>query len=141
MVHVDSTFVVQQAGYYVAKVVNHDEESVWSNTLAIPLYAAVLSFIFLVFHGILTSKPLKKLFGWSSDPLPEVKGFRARIAAHGGPVIFLSEVLRVIGCAALVGLSVTTWVLEGPVVLLGFVSIVLVSTSYINTSISIPPDS
>lgn len=137
MVHVDSTFVVQQAGYYVSKVINHKHESVWSNTLTIPLYVSILSFVFLVFQGIFASKFVKKVFvrlGWANeeglDVLPEVKGFRARVAAHGGTAIYLSEVLRVIGCAALVGLSASIFLtLGGPqTTVLGFVSIAFVSS-------------
>lgn len=132
MVHVDSTFVVQQAGYYVSKVVNHKDESVWSNTLTIPIYISAISFVSLVLHGIITSAIVKKALvrlGWTSeskeDALPEVKGFKARVAAHGGAVIFSSEVLRVVGCAALVGLSATILTLKNA--LPGFVTIPFVS--------------
>ncbi|EIM80365.1 uncharacterized protein STEHIDRAFT_162782 [Stereum hirsutum FP-91666 SS1] len=130
MVHVDSTFVVQQAGYYVSKVVNHKDESVWSNTLAIPFYITGLSFVSLVLHGIFASVPVKTFvrLGWASESkevaLPEVKGVRAHVAAHGGAVIFASEVLRVIGCAALVGLSVTTLTMKST--LDGFVTITFI---------------
>lgn len=132
MVHVDSTFVVQQAGYYVSKVVNHQDESIWKNTLAIPLYISAISFVTLVLHGIFASAPVKKVFirlGWASeskkDAVPEVKGFKARVAAHGGAVIFTSEVLRVIGCAALVGLSATISTAKSP---LG----IFVSTTFVS---------
>lgn len=120
MVHFDSTFVVQQAGYYVSKAINHENHSVWSNTLTIPLYIAIASFAAILFHGFILLGPVERSlirYGWAKEDLvlPEVNGFRGRVAAHGGAIIFASEVLRVLGAGTLVGLQAAIFVAgDGP---------------------------
>lgn len=132
MVHVDSTFVVQQAGYYLSKVINHEHHSVWSNTLTIPLYVAIASFAVILFHGFILLGPVKKSLlrlGWAKEDtiLPEVKGFRGRVTAHGGIIISASEVMRVLGAGALVALQAAMLVAsDGPRRIMFFMLVVFV---------------
>lgn len=99
--------------------------SLWSDTLIFPAYAAAASAFILILHIILLSKPLKKLYNRlspSSEPSVEqttaipptgvVPEFKEHISQHGGPTIFAFKVARFLGCLALLGLSVTSLVID-----------------------------
>lgn len=99
--------------------------SLWSDSLIIPVYFAIASAVVLVLHIVLFLKPVQQL--WSRlrrkdfveypEPAPvnrpeslwaEVK---QHVQNHGGATIFGFELARLVGCLALLGLSVTSLVL------------------------------
>lgn len=132
---VDSTFVVQQAGHYVSKALNSRDDSLWSNTLAIPFYASCLSFLVLFIHGIVSSVRSRRSmtrFVWASgernsSPDADVtQDLSGRVTAHGGALIFTSEILRLAGCVIAAGLSIS-WFTSSKTSAIGLYCIVLVS--------------
>ncbi|PBK67602.1 P-loop containing nucleoside triphosphate hydrolase protein [Armillaria solidipes] len=87
------------------------------DTLAIPLYVAVASAAFLlaqVLHAFLQTKSVSPYPGYADDEEHRVDGFvetgyfENHVAQQGGRKIFAFRVLRLLGCLALLGLSITT---------------------------------
>ncbi|KAJ7267338.1 hypothetical protein C8J57DRAFT_1435960 [Mycena rebaudengoi] len=77
---------------------------IWTQNLAIPLYAATLS-AFLVFLGLLM-RLYTRLFLTvlhNSEPKPLV------VSRYGGGIILLHNITRLIGCLSLLGLSITSY--------------------------------
>lgn len=131
----DSTFVVQQAGHYISKALNSRDDALWSNTLAIPLYASCLSFLVLFIRNVVSSVKSRRSvtrFVWASEgrnssPDADVtQDFSGRVSAHGGALIFTSEILRLAGCVAAAGLSIS-WFTSSKTSAIGLYCIVLVS--------------
>ena len=96
-----------------------------------PAYFAALSVILLVLHGVWLSKPVQKLLARARpsrkpaieeatevvvEEAPQHNGLIADLKNHinakGGPVIFFYKVLRLVGCLALVGLTIATLVID-----------------------------
>ncbi|TDL28857.1 P-loop containing nucleoside triphosphate hydrolase protein [Rickenella mellea] len=107
--------------------------SIFLDTLLIPAYVAALSAIFLTLHLVFTSGPVKKIiariFPRSNAVDPEdnsslpnatppplhagvVYEVKERIKLMGGSTIFLYKILRLLGCLALVGLTIATLVVD-----------------------------
>lgn len=97
--------------------------------MLIPGYFAAFSAFLLVAHLIIASKPVQQLLGriFSSkggdpdpsdappvEPSPEpphagiVSEVKAHIKSLGGSTIFLYKIVRLVGCLALVGLTIAT---------------------------------
>ncbi|KAJ3760576.1 hypothetical protein EV360DRAFT_81041 [Lentinula raphanica] len=96
---------------------------IFTNSLIIPLYIAAFSILILLVHLIANSKPARKLFrrsGTSSEEavVPElqpdslIQELKLHVGSLGGPAIYAFILARLIGSLALLGLSVTTLVLE-----------------------------
>lgn len=92
----------------------------WHNSLAIPVYVALLSVVILVLHLLFTSAPVKKLAtrlfssgnvegSTPSSPSPPEK---SHIEQLGGSVIFGYLIARLLTSLALLGLSVATVILH-----------------------------
>ncbi|KAK0496137.1 P-loop containing nucleoside triphosphate hydrolase protein [Armillaria luteobubalina] len=83
------------------------------DTLTVPLYVAVASAAFLlaqVLRAVLQTKPVSPYPGYADDENHRVDSFAeiGHIAQQGGRQIFAFRVLRLLGCLALLGLSITT---------------------------------
>ena len=96
----------------------------------IPAYCASVSAVVLILHLVLLSSPAQNI--WArvvrrSDDLqpatsPETganihagglsSDAKAFVSQHGGPIIFGYKVARFVGCLALLGLSLATFILE-----------------------------
>ncbi|KZP16764.1 P-loop containing nucleoside triphosphate hydrolase protein [Athelia psychrophila] len=105
--------------------------SIWHDSLLVPAYISAASAALLIIHVIHLSKPAKRLYalivpnlslGTTELSGPELEQgiqpatffgqVRAHIAIHGGGVIYTYKVVRLIGCLALLGLSIATFILE-----------------------------
>lgn len=105
----DPTFVIQ-VGQYVSKEVYSVPDSIWTGTLAFPFYASCLSFLVLSIRVISSTVFLrfKRRSGWTSGregSLPNADSPSGLVVAHGGVLIFASEVLRLVGSTTLFGLA------------------------------------
>ncbi|KII94420.1 hypothetical protein PLICRDRAFT_36691 [Plicaturopsis crispa FD-325 SS-3] len=95
--------------------------NIWSDSAAIPAYAAAASLIVLLAHALVTSRLAKKIYS-HDEPDTDARvatqtaalGFGQRVKEHvaslGGATIFAYQVARAIGCFALLGLSLATLV-------------------------------
>lgn len=116
------TLVVQRVeSYMMSKVINPSHKDAWTNTLSIPFYFACLSLLVLVVQGILTafrrllSRPSRLSNGPGQEvptELPTIRGLAEYTTAHGGMPIFVSEILRVVGCTASIGLCVAWFIVS-----------------------------
>ncbi|KAF7978858.1 hypothetical protein HWV62_44329 [Athelia sp. TMB] len=118
--------VVLDADIMVKKGVN----AIWHDSLLAPAYLCAASAVSIVLHLVLLSKPAKKLYalifpklqrstevsspepGQNIQPASFFGQVRAHIALHGGGVIYAYKVARLAGCLMLLGLSISTLVLE-----------------------------
>ena len=94
-----------------------DVDSFWLNPQIYPVYAVAFSATTLVLHGILVSKPMKRLRAtWASSvpvndslAVPDTRTPRGQcIARVGGPAIFAWKVARLLATLALFALAVHT---------------------------------
>ncbi|KAJ3718421.1 hypothetical protein C8R42DRAFT_723772 [Lentinula raphanica] len=96
---------------------------IFTNSLIIPLYIAAFSILIFLVHLLANSKPARKLFrrsGTSSEEavVPElqpdslIQELKLHVGSLGGPAIYAFILARLIGSLALLGLSITTLVLE-----------------------------
>ncbi|KAH7918842.1 hypothetical protein BV22DRAFT_1100095, partial [Leucogyrophana mollusca] len=106
------------------------KDAVWLSSLMVPAYCAGVSAVILILHLILLSSPaqniwarvVRRLNSLQPATSPETganihaRGFfsdtKAFVSQHGGPIIFGYKVARFIGCLALLGLSLATFILE-----------------------------
>ncbi|KAJ4476620.1 hypothetical protein J3R30DRAFT_3759412 [Lentinula aciculospora] len=101
---------------------NKSANAFCTNSLVIPLCFAAVSALFLLLHLIGNSQPFRKLFRQPVISLEEftaqvqpdniVQELNAHIRSSGGPVIYVYMLARLIGSLALLGLSVTTLILD-----------------------------
>jgi hypothetical protein len=97
--------------------------SLWSSTLMLPVYLACISLVIALLHVIVLATPLKKILlphsassrtVLHSEPNPDT-GFlgsiKVNIKSNGGLTIWLYKVLRLLGCLALLGVSIAAAVL------------------------------
>ncbi|KAJ7742653.1 hypothetical protein DFH07DRAFT_835946 [Mycena maculata] len=77
--------------------------SPWTRTLAIPLYAAAISALVLVFRAV-------RLFRATPDPNAVQKSWKEK---YGSAIILILNVLRLLACLTLLGLSVASLVISG----------------------------
>ncbi|KAF5375212.1 hypothetical protein D9758_000001 [Tetrapyrgos nigripes] len=99
-----------------------DSAPVYTNTILIPLYCAAISVVALLLHIVFVSKPVQRWFGKNSDesepqaaiPLHAslVGEVREHIKEHGGLVIFSYMLARLAGSLVLLGLSITSLVID-----------------------------
>ncbi|KAF5338427.1 hypothetical protein D9758_012247 [Tetrapyrgos nigripes] len=99
-----------------------DSAPVYTNTILIPLYCAAISVVALLLHIVFVSKPVQRWFGKNSDesepqaaiPLHAslVGEVREHIKEHGGLVIFWYMLARLAGSLVLLGLSITSLVID-----------------------------
>ncbi|KAH7918845.1 hypothetical protein BV22DRAFT_1100101 [Leucogyrophana mollusca] len=111
----------------VPKILHKD--AVWLSSLMIPAYIAGVSTVVLTLHLILLSSPAQNIWarvvrrsdGPQSATSPEtgadiyaggLSDAKAFVSQHGGPIIFGYKVARFVGCLALLGLSLATFLLE-----------------------------
>ncbi|KAH7922933.1 hypothetical protein BV22DRAFT_1197033 [Leucogyrophana mollusca] len=106
------------------------KDAVWLSSLMIPAYFAGASAVLLILHLILLSSPVQNTWARvvrrSEDLQPATPpetganlyagGFfsdaKAFVSQHGGPIIYGYKVARFVGCLALLGLSLATFILE-----------------------------
>ena len=114
-------------------------KSIWRDSLIFPIYVSATSAVILVLHIALLSKTIKRLYTRlipnskpdDSEPFTPARDqadypagrVQRHIASHGGTAIFAHSILKLIGCLALLGLSISTIMLEdkGPIDKLFFV--------------------
>ncbi|KAJ7465185.1 hypothetical protein FB451DRAFT_1488697 [Mycena latifolia] len=87
--------------------------SLWSDTLFIPLYVGTASIVTLLLHLLWASKPVLKLRAsyFKHVPLepedaPDTHSLAVHIEKHGGNAIFAFKVARLVGCLALLSVSI-----------------------------------
>lgn len=97
----------------------------------VPAYLSAASAVILILHVILLSNPAKKIYrrllpkSRHSESEPSATDLsqgiypasffgqvKEHISLHGGVVIFTFKVLRLVGCLALLGVSLATLILE-----------------------------
>jgi hypothetical protein len=106
-------------------------KSIWRDSLIVPIYVSAASAVILILH--IASKTIKWLYTrLTLNPKPNntepftpardqadypASRIQRHIASHGGAAVFAYSVLRLIGCLALLGLSISTIMLEykGPI--------------------------
>ncbi|KAJ4000261.1 hypothetical protein F5050DRAFT_1804229 [Lentinula boryana] len=96
--------------------------AVFTNLLILPLYFSAASTLTLLIHLISNSKAARKLFGRpvtsSEEPAPElqpdnlIQELKLHVESLGGPAIYAYILSRLIGTLALLGLSITTLILD-----------------------------
>ncbi|THU88444.1 P-loop containing nucleoside triphosphate hydrolase protein [Dendrothele bispora CBS 962.96] len=108
-------------GSDLAQSLTKESTTVFANTLLIPLYVVAASVLFLLLHIVLVSRMVRKWLGRASHeepvqtpPMPvglaaEVK---EHVEEHGGPVIYAYMLARLLGSLALLGLSITSLVID-----------------------------
>lgn len=91
----------------------------WSDSLALPLYVVTASVVVLVSQLLWHSSPgLKLRATWfksvpeEPEYAPETHSIAAHIENHGGRSIFVFKAARLVGCLALLSLSLVSLVLE-----------------------------
>ncbi|KAJ7172815.1 hypothetical protein C8R43DRAFT_1208856 [Mycena crocata] len=85
------------------------EESFWTHTLTIPLYAAALSALVLIFRRAVAFA--KKRSSDNDDGLQKQKSW-TETSRYGGAVVLSCNLLRFAACVTLLGLSVATAVIS-----------------------------
>lgn len=102
----------------------YHQSSVYTNSLIIPLCFAAASILGFVIHLIARVEPVRRLFRRngtvpnseeSAAPVhPEnlVQELNAHIGSHGGPLIYTHMLIRLVGTLALLGLSITSLILD-----------------------------
>ncbi|KAJ3801154.1 hypothetical protein GGU11DRAFT_770568 [Lentinula aff. detonsa] len=96
--------------------------AVYTNLLILPLYFSAASTLTLLFHLISNSKAARKLFGRpvtsSEEPVAElqpdslIQELKLHVESLGGSAIYAYILARLIGTLALLGLSITTLILD-----------------------------
>ncbi|KAJ7456865.1 hypothetical protein B0H11DRAFT_2321221, partial [Mycena galericulata] len=81
------------------------DSSIWTQTLTIPLYAASISALVLVFRSLTRPRAI-------SDPNVPQKSWKD-ITKYGGAIGFVHNLLRLLACLTLFGLSVASVVIFG----------------------------
>ncbi|KAJ7461841.1 hypothetical protein B0H11DRAFT_117745 [Mycena galericulata] len=81
------------------------DSSIWTQTLTIPLYAASISALVLVFRSLTRPRAI-------SDPNVPQKSWKD-ITKYGGAIVFIHNLLRLLACLALFGLSVASLIISG----------------------------
>jgi hypothetical protein len=103
-------------------------KSIWRDSLIIPIYVSAASAVILILHIALLSKTIKWLYTrlipksklHNTEPSTPARDqvdyptsrVQRHIASHGGAAVFAHSALRLIGCLALLGLSISTIMLE-----------------------------
>ena len=99
--------------------------SIWRDSLIVPVYVSAASAVILFLNAAFLSKPIKWLYSRlipNSKPngtelfIPEqdhpAGRVQQRITSHGSAIVFAHNVVRLIGCLALLGLSISTLISE-----------------------------
>lgn len=102
--------------------------AIYTDNLIVPAYVAATSAALLVLHILLIWTPVRRFISQlqknknisdnNREPQPTTQAFgilaevREHVAFHGGPTIFFYMVFRFLGSLALLGLSVTSLVLD-----------------------------
>ncbi|KAJ7497652.1 hypothetical protein FB451DRAFT_240230 [Mycena latifolia] len=89
--------------------------SLWSDTVFIPLYVGTASIVTLLLHLLWASKPVLKLRAsyFKHVPLepedaPNIHSLAVHIEKDGGITIFAFKVARLVGCLALLSVSISS---------------------------------
>lgn len=101
--------LVVQAQVFPFVLESSSSRTAWSSASCLPAYLSVVSIVVLLGHVILhlhSERKLKEKNVESMDSLSEFD--QSHVEAHGGLAVFMSEVLRTLGCLTLWCLSLTT---------------------------------
>lgn len=95
--------------------------SIWKSTLLIPVYLALASGVLFLLHLLILATPLKRYFSPLSQGVPSTvddlqpigirSTIRANIRSNGGLAIWSYKLLRLLGCVALFGVTVSAAVI------------------------------
>ncbi|KAJ7104533.1 hypothetical protein B0H15DRAFT_810457 [Mycena belliarum] len=77
------------------------DPSIWTSTLALPLYGAATSVLLLLFRALTRRTPSEPPKSWKD------------LSRYGGPVVLVHNFLRFLACLALFGLSVASLFIAG----------------------------
>ena len=102
-------------GYIIAVFTTHPFRSIFLDTLFIPVYAVTFSVLAAAVHFLATFYKSHSTSGkqthatggdvpHANEPLPQADV--SHVQQHGGVVIFLYRVVRLLACLALVGISI-----------------------------------
>ncbi|TFK30740.1 ATP-binding cassette transporter [Coprinopsis marcescibilis] len=124
LVQLASAFTFQLEADFAASKVS----KLWSNTLIIPAYVALLSSALIVVHTTVSSRRVRKLWarltgaappGQSSESYQNERreatlatDLAEHVQEQGGAVIFAFQLLRFLSCAALLALSIASLVVD-----------------------------
>ncbi|KAJ7485533.1 P-loop containing nucleoside triphosphate hydrolase protein [Mycena latifolia] len=86
------------------------EHSIWTSTLVFPLYAASISALLLLLHAL--TRLRGRVRAPSDEPITVQKSWKD-IAQYGGPIVLIHNLLRLLACLTLLGLSVASLVISG----------------------------
>ncbi|KIK71390.1 hypothetical protein GYMLUDRAFT_254610 [Collybiopsis luxurians FD-317 M1] len=98
--------------------------AIFTSTLIIPLYFAAASVLVFLVHIIADTSSARKLFRrqqsinaeepvWNyAQPENLVQEVKIHVAEHGGPVIYMYMIFRLLGSLTLLGLSITSLVFD-----------------------------
>lgn len=100
----------------------HNRKSIWASTLLIPAYLGAVSLGIALLHLLLLLTPLKKyvlprrttpaqatIYNEHEGLLGEIK---ANIKSNGGLEIWCLKIVRLLGCFALLAVSITAAIIE-----------------------------
>ncbi|KAF8832671.1 hypothetical protein HHX47_DHR1001791 [Lentinula edodes] len=104
--------------------INTSLSAVYTNSLIIPLCVSAASILGFVIHLIARVEPVRRLFRRigtvpnseeSAAPVqPEnlIQELNAHVGSRGGPIIYVYMLIRLVGTLALLGLSITSLILD-----------------------------